>query len=123
MKTMKEKLKSQKKVDLFSSPEMLERAARSITMGGGPEETFELLKRKKKIVQIGLQCNFCRAKIFSNFRHDFVECLCRDDATRIFRDGGFNYVRGGAGTKSSYIEITRFLTKEILESELNKSRK
>ena len=38
----------------------------AIMMGGGPEETFELLKKKKKILQRGLRCKICHTECYSN---------------------------------------------------------
>lgn len=43
------------------------------------------------IVQSGLHCNECNNDIYSNSRHDFVECPCG----AIFVDGGFDYMRWG----------------------------
>lgn len=43
------------------------------------------------ITQSGLHCNGCGDDIYSNSRHDFVQCSC----SGIFVDGGFDYMRWG----------------------------
>ena len=91
----------------------------AIMMGGGPEETFELLKKKKKILQRGLRCKICHTECYSNYRHHFMTCQC-PETTQIFIDGGFAYSRHPVGPQVQYVHIQIFLTKEILEKELDR---
>jgi len=123
MKTMKKKLKSQKKIGLFSSPEMLERAMKSITMGGGPDDLPPVEKGKSHILQKGIQCGTCLKKVWSNYRHDFQSCLCpHGSGTQVFLDGGtgaMDYQRYGAEPKGSFTHITRQITLQQLRDEIS----
>jgi hypothetical protein len=55
--------------------------------------------------QHGLECPSCHDRIFSNSRHDFVECSCK----LLFIDGGFDYTRWGGQAAVSAIKIERVL--------------
>lgn len=60
---------------------------------------------QKKIVRNALRCLTCDIVIESKHRHDFVYCNCEPDSeTRIFVDGGLDYVRYGYG-KNALLEI------------------
>lgn len=55
--------------------------------------------------QAGLECPSCHDRIFSNSRHDFVECSCGG----LFIDGGFDYLRYGGITAATAIPVVRAL--------------
>lgn len=60
---------------------------------------------QKKIIRNALRCLTCDTIIESKHRHDFVQCNCEPDSeTRIFVDGGLDYVRYGYG-KNALLEI------------------
>ena len=49
----------------------------------------------------GIQCPKCQDIIFSNFRHDFKYCTCRE----CYVDGGYDYLRVGfSGAMPKYVE-------------------
>ncbi len=60
--------------------------------------------------KIGYRCNVCNTTIVSTRRHDFQSCNCDDNLpveenTNIFIDGGWDYLRGGAGVKADFKQI------------------
>lgn len=48
--------------------------------------------KEKKYPNV-IQCLRCRTVLVSNYRHDFQQCPCKNNA---FIDGGYDYLRYGA---------------------------
>ena len=61
----------------------------------------------EQIRQTGVECAGCHTQIFSNSRHDFVDCPC--GATYV--DGGFDYLRVGFQKEMGVVQqVTRLVT-------------
>jgi hypothetical protein len=57
-----------------------------------------------------LRCNHCNTVIESVHRHDFVWCKCLpDSSTRVFTDGGLDYVRRGCGEHANFTDLCEFV--------------
>lgn len=50
-------------------------------------------------------CLTCGRLIESKFRHDWQACACKDEATRIFVDGGQAYSRFGCGPQAKWCDV------------------
>ena len=62
--------------------------------------------------QTGIRCPECSEEIYSNSRHDFVSCKCRDS----FVDGGFDYLRYGGLVAAKIEQVTREVDRALLPS-------
>ena len=61
----------------------------------------------EQIRQTGVECAACHAQIFSNSRHDFVNCPCG----MTYVDGGFDYLRVGFQKEMGAVQqVTRLVT-------------
>jgi hypothetical protein len=63
--------------------------------------TLKQSKRGERLVVAKVKCITCDTFIESVHRHDFKWCNCPHDSdTRIFIDGGNDYIRMGFGDKA-----------------------